>query len=164
MKKWIFTLLALFTLGTVVILSNNTVSANTIKTEKGVNKKIAQDLKQAKGWADGSLDEDGNPTDSGSPNPDYAWSVFIYKIKYSGDKESLGDLRIYVTKEFLSLSKKDRSTAIKSAMRYSYDAINDYYEMSYDDMRDGPMTDIFLSQTPIGISKLSNHYKFKWYE
>ena len=31
MKKWIFTLLALFTLGTVVILSNNTVSANTIR-------------------------------------------------------------------------------------------------------------------------------------
>lgn len=164
MKKWILMLLAALTLFSVGIYQGS-VHAGSIKTVKGVNKKISKDLKLAKGWADGSLDEDGNPTDSGTPNQDWAWTAYVSKIKYSSsDKESLGDLRVYVNQEFLNLGKHDRNTVIKNSIRYSYDAINDYYEMSYDDMKEGPMTDIFLAKTPIGISRLSNHFKFKWYE
>lgn len=164
MKKLLIFLLSFFALFTITYTNSTVVHASKIKTEKGVNKKIAKDLKMAHGWADGSLDEDGNPTDNGTPDEEYAWSALVYKIKYYDDGDYLGDLRIYVRHEFLSLSKKERNAVIRTAMRYSYGAINDYYKMSYDDIKEGPITDMYVSQTPIGISKLSNHYKFKWYE
>lgn len=137
----------------------NSVLAKSSKTKK-INKAIAKTLEQEHGWANGSLDENGNPTNNGTPNEDFAWSAYIQKIKYSGSS-----LTIYVIPEFKNLSKGDRATVIETAMRSTYSDIGDYKHLDQEfDVREGIYTEIYLNDVPIGHSKLSNHYSFKWYE
>lgn len=124
-----------------------------------INSTIAKDLKLDQGWAEGSLDEDGNPTENGTPNDDFAWSIVIDKIVYEGDT-----LRVYVKRGFKQLDTEDRQTVIESAMRASYSGINKFKKMEQEDIKKGLFTEVYLDSTPIGSSKLSNHYEFSWDE
>lgn len=94
-----------------------------VKKIRKVNKGIGHDLKLAHGWADGTLDDDGNPTDSGQSNSDWAWSKYVDKVKYDrydGDHR----LTVYVTSAMSGLSSADRARVMKSAMRMSYSSIS----------------------------------------
>ena len=124
-----------------------------------INSTVAKDLKLDQGWAEGSLDEDGNPTENGTPNDDFAWSIVIDKIVYEGDT-----LRVYVKRGFKQLDTEDRQTVIESAMRASYSGINKFKKMEQEDIKKGLFTEVYLDSTPIGRSKLSNHYEFSWDE
>ena len=124
-----------------------------------INSTIAKDLKLDQGWAEGSLDEDGNPTENGTPNDDFAWSIVIDKIVYEGDT-----LRVYVKRGFKQLDTEDRQAVIESAMRASYSGINKFKKMEQEDIKKGLFTEVYLDSTPIGRSKLSNHYEFSWDE
>ena len=128
-------------------------------TENKINSAIAKDLRLDKGWGEGSLDGDGNPTDNGTPNDDFAWATVVEKIEYSGD-----NLRVYVTSDFKQLDDEDRQTVIESAMRASYSGINKYKKLDQESIRKGLFTDVYLGSTPIGQSTISNHYKFHWDE
>lgn len=99
-------------------------------TESKINSVIAKDLKLDKGWAEGTLDEDGNPTDNGTPNDDFAWATVVEKIEYSSN-----NLRVYVTSDFKQLDDEDRQTVIESAMRASYSGINKYNKMDQEDIK-----------------------------
>lgn len=124
-----------------------------------INSGIAKDLKLDQGWAEGSLDEDGNPTENGTPNDDFAWSIVIDKIVYEDDT-----LRVYVKRGFKQLDTEDRQTVIESAMRAAYSGINKFKKMDQEDIKKGLFTEVYLDSTPIGRSKLSNHYEFSWDE
>ena len=124
-----------------------------------INSTVAKDLKLDQGWAEGSLDEDGNPTENGTPNDDFAWSIVIDKIVYEGDT-----LRVYVKRGFKQLDTEDRQAVIESAMRASYSGINKFKKMEQEDIKKGLFTEVYLDSTPIGRSKLSNHYEFSWDE
>ncbi|TGA95006.1 hypothetical protein [Lactobacillus johnsonii] len=125
-----------------------------------INSAIAKDLKLDQGWAEGSLDEDGNPTEDGTPNDDFAWSIVVDKIICEGDT-----LRVYVKRGFKQLDNEDRQIVIESAMRASYSDINKYKKLDQEeDIKKGIFTEIYLDSTPIGRSKLSNHYEFNWDE
>ena len=124
-----------------------------------INSTVAKDLKLDQGWAEGSLDEDGNPTENGTPNDDFAWSIVIDKVVYEGDT-----LRVYVKRGFKQLDTEDRQAVIESAMRASYSGINKFKKMEQEDIKKGLFTEVYLDSTPIGRSKLSNHYEFSWDE
>ena len=138
---------------------DSTTKDNDTNDESKINAAIAKDLKLDKGWADGSLDEDGNPTDNGTPQDDFAWAVFIEKIEYSSD-----NLRIYVNNGFKNLNDNERQVAIESAMRASYSGINKYKKMEQEQIKSGLYTEIYMGDTSIGHSKISNHSQFSWDE
>lgn len=147
--------------------SSSSKPKKKVNKQKQVNKDIAAGLKQAKGWARGELDGDGNPTDDGTPEEAWAWTNYIDKIEYSSDKS--GDdkkLYIHVYKGFLNLSKKERSSIMESAMRFTYSHIQKYYKLDqYEDVHQGISTDVIDDAgVPIGMSRVFRRYDFKWFE
>lgn len=144
----------------VVLAASKSRRAKKIRK---VNEGISHDLKLAHGWADGTLDEDGNPTSNGQPNDDWAWSKYVDKIKYDrydGDNR----LTVYVTSAMSGLSSADRARVMKSAMRMSYSSIAKQYTLDqYEDIKLGIMTYVKSGGEIVGSSKGLNRYKFKWY-
>ena len=146
--------------GPVVLASAKSKRAKKIRK---VNKGISHDLKLAHGWADGTLDEDGNPTSSGQPNDDWAWSKYVDKIKYDRYDGDHG-LTVYVASAMSGLSNADRAQVMKSAMRMSYSSIAKQYTLDqYEDIKLGIMTYVKSGGEIVGNSKGFNRYKFKWY-
>ncbi|MBC6911367.1 hypothetical protein DT304_09060, partial [Lactobacillus reuteri] len=92
---------------TTSLANNNYVYAAKDKY-KSINKEISDTLAQSKGWANGTLDENGSSTDSGSANDEFDWANYVTKIKYTGKNK----LNIYVTNDFSSLSSEDKKDSI----------------------------------------------------
>ena len=76
---------------TTSLANNNYVYAAKDKYTS-INKEISDTLTQSKGWANGTLDENGSSTDSGSANDEFDWANYVTKIKYTGKNK----LNIYV--------------------------------------------------------------------
>lgn len=86
MKK-IITYTALMTLGLTIapayssLGENYVISANTLSNKKlkKANKEMKAYLKQNQGFAEGTLDENGNPTDNGTPNSEFDYATYVKK-------------------------------------------------------------------------------------
>lgn len=122
------------------------------------NKKIAASLKEDQGFANGTLDKDGNPTDSGTPNEDFNWSLYIKSINYAKDKS----FEIKVIDDFDTLSADDKKTVINSAQNSALAAISEITDVSTETYQRGLFTTISIGNTDIGHSKISNYKDFKW--
>ena len=60
-----------------------TSTTETTENEDGwkeVNDQIAQHIEDNKGWAMGTLDENGNEIEDGEPNPDYALWMYVNSL------------------------------------------------------------------------------------
>lgn len=68
------------------------------------NKEIAENLDLKKGWAIGSIDKDGNPTDSGEPNDEYTVWLLVNEIKINDPK----NIDVKVTADFNNLTKSEK--------------------------------------------------------
>ncbi|MEG0255406.1 hypothetical protein [Vagococcus sp.] len=69
------------------------------------NKDIAENLELKKGWANGSIDEDGNSTDTGEPNPEYTVWLIVSEIKVNDPK----NIDVKVTADFEALPTGQKS-------------------------------------------------------
>jgi hypothetical protein len=70
---------------TVTIKKIGSVSPSKKAEIKSINSALAADLKQDQGWAKGTLDSNGNPTDNGTPNAAFSWTAYIRSIKIDSD-------------------------------------------------------------------------------
>lgn len=77
-------------------------------------------LTQSQGWADGKLDENGNPTENGTPNPAYNWAKLITSIKYAEN-----ELTIYVNKDYAGLPKTQFASYMTRAENASLNALQE---------------------------------------
>ena len=50
-----------------------------------INANIAEHMEQNRGFALGTLDSNGEPTEDGEPNPDFSYALFIHELTYDGD-------------------------------------------------------------------------------
>ncbi|TYC85625.1 hypothetical protein FXB42_07005 [Acetobacterium wieringae] len=110
------------------------------------NRLINETLLLSQGWALGKLDENGNPTENGTPNAAFAFSLYVYNIEYLGDK-----LRITVDPSFMQLSDAEK-TAIA----------NDVQGSVYSLTNNRPYTTFFVNGNAIGNSKITDAQSFKW--
>lgn len=126
-----------------------------------VNEKIDKELKEEQGIANGTIDEDGNPVDNGTPNPDFDWTNFVYKITYTSD----GELKLIVTPDFNGLSKSDKTQLARNAQNLAFTILGENYK-KWADAYDRPYMYIFDSPKknafPIGHSKAVYTNKFSF--
>lgn len=124
---------------------------------------LESDLQQSKGWAKGELDENGNPTENGTPNSAYDWSLFVYKIEIKGENTVYG----YVNADLFNQLNEDgkKEVAIK-VQNNGVSALMQTEQISDEQTINGLMTWIKdENQTKtLGRSKLTNVKDFKWYK
>lgn len=126
---------------------------------KQYNEKIAASLKENQGFANGTLDKDGNPTDNGTPNDDFNWALYINSIKYAKDKS----LEVQVINDFKALSIDDKKTVINSAQNSALAAISEVKDVSTETYQSNLYVSIYNGTTAIGHSRMTKYTEFKWY-
>lgn len=125
---------------------------------KAINAEIADTLDEDKGFADGSLDENGNPTENGTPNPEFAGYLTIDNMAYN-DSDML---TIQVNSLFLTLSDDDKKTAINQAQNMAVVATGNHKKLSVEEYNDKPYTAVHYGTKSVGRSKITNTADFKW--
>lgn len=159
------TMLSVTTIDAAMSLSGHDITVEASKKSKAkakrkmVNKAIALELQQDQGLAQGTLDENLEPTDNGTPDPDFAWAMLVTKVKYT----STDDLEMYVTPDFLNLSKSDKTQVARYAQNAAFSVLGDNYK-KWDESYDRPYMRIFDTSSnnpfPIGRSKPLETSKF----
>ncbi|WP_125703771.1 hypothetical protein [Lacticaseibacillus daqingensis] len=69
----------------VTIKAKGSVDPKVQAELKTINETIATRLKEDQGFADGTLDENGNPTKNGTPNEAFTWATYIDSITIDAD-------------------------------------------------------------------------------
>lgn len=118
----------------------------TDKNYSEINLAIYKDLLMAQGWALGTLDGNGNPTNTGTPSPAHAFALYVMDVTYHGDK-----LRVSVTSEFKQLTDEEKSFVVNSVQNMS-----EYHTKKI------PYTSVRVNGDVIGKSKVTNVKAFNW--
>ncbi|MFC4771921.1 hypothetical protein [Enterococcus hermanniensis] len=137
--------------------SGSTIESSSSSESDSINTQIAAYLEQNKGFANGTLDENGNPTENGTPNPVFNWALTISEIDY---EENL--LKVNVNDNFLTLSQTDASSAILSAQNAAVSIVSESENWDMDKASDGIFTQIYYNGNVIGRSKMTDVKEFKW--
>lgn len=115
-----------------------------------INKEIATHIEQNKGWALGTIDENANPIDDGTPNSDYANWLYVNSIIYDGT-----DIEVQVTADFKSLSTDEKNSLASSAQGIT---------TSYASLLDSkPHVYFYNGENAYGGSKVLSATDYKWY-
>ncbi|TXJ78227.1 hypothetical protein FGO85_01345 [Ligilactobacillus salivarius] len=158
---------ALMTLGLTIapayssLSENYTISASSIskKKLKKVNKEMKAYLQEDQGFAEGTLDENGNPTDNGTPNPEFNYATYVQKIKITETKQA----KVYYNSKItdLTVDELDEVSSKVQGMITACLVENKY--ISDEQAVDGTFLTFYYGKNAIGHSKLSNYKEFKWY-
>nr|DAH66182.1 MAG TPA: hypothetical protein [Caudoviricetes sp.] len=143
--------------GEYAISTNNINHVCAAKTKyQKINKEIASNLKQQKGWANGTLDENGSSTDSGSANDEFDWANYVTKIKYIGKNK----INIYVTSNFNTLSEENKTDSIMKAENSAAAILLDHKKIKENDTIKGLKVKIITNDKIIGTSIGYHSYSF----
>ena len=158
---------ALMTLGLTIapafssLSENYTILASSIskKKLKKVNKEMKAYLQEDQGFAEGTLDENGNPTDNGTPNPEFDYATYVKKIKINETMQADVYYNTNITDptvaEVNEISSKDQGMI--TACLVENNRISDKEAV------EGTFVSFYYGKNAIGHSKLSNYKEFKWY-
>ena len=137
--------------------SSSDKAAQEQKERKSANKALAKDLAQSQGWANGTIDENGNSTSNGQPNADYNWATHVSKVKYTKDD----DLEIYLyDADKLTVDQVD-----EIAHRAQKSAISTLYMehvIDSDTTKEGVYTTVYQGNQVLGHTKALDRTTFKW--
>ncbi|MDT2776621.1 hypothetical protein P7G96_08955 [Enterococcus thailandicus] len=139
--------------------SSSTTESSSSNDLTSVNTQITAYLEQNKGFANGTLDENGNPTENGTPNPVFNWALTVSEISY---EENL--IKVNVNDNFLTLSQTDASSAALYAQNAAVSIISENEGWDMDKAADGVFTQVYYNGKVIGRSKMTNVKEFKWKE
>lgn len=114
-----------------------------------INEELELYLSQNKGWALGTLDEYGNETTEGEPDPEYSNWLFVRSIEYTGS-----DIEVQVTADFQALSESEKELLASSAQGIT---------QSYAATSSRPSIYFFNGENSLGGSKILNSTEYKWY-
>lgn len=122
-----------------------------------INQSIADHLTEDRGFATGTLDENGNPTQNGTPNPDFNWSLTIDNIAYTGKY-----LVIDVNENFMNFDKASGTSALNRAQNAAYSQIGIEKDWDMNKYVDGLYTQVNYQGHIIATTKIANNKEFKW--
>ena len=126
-----------------------------------INQEIAEGLNTDKGFGDGTLDKNGDPTNNGTPNPEFEWALMVDKIVYDGK-----DVIIDVNDKYKDYNEDDQTKNLGYAQNKAYSVIGSaehWLDNAPDKYGDGLPTIVKYQDQIIAVS-LSKEYnkKFDW--
>lgn len=115
-----------------------------------INNEIDDLLKENKGWALGTIDENATPIENGTPNPEYAIWIYVKSIIYTGS-----DVEVQVTADFKNLSIKEKNELASSCQSIAMACIRGDYKI--------PAIYFYNGEDAYGGSKITDRNSYKWY-
>ena len=110
-------------------------------------------ISQNQGWALGTLDRDGNPTETGTPNLFvFGWSLFILDVKVENENKAT----LLVSSEFLNLDENERTNVLDSLQS------NIQNELYGEPTPNGVYLTVYSGNNIIASSKITNDREYKW--
>ncbi|GMA06984.1 hypothetical protein GCM10025886_01350 [Tetragenococcus halophilus subsp. flandriensis] len=123
-----------------------------------VNSYINDLIRQDQGFADGTLDENGNETDNGTPNPEFDWSTTIESVQYDGEST----IAIFVNDDFANFTQDEAQSALNKAQNVAYEVIGNNQGWNNKEYRTGLPTNVKYNDSTIATTKVLNTEEFKW--
>lgn len=162
-KKWWFwaiLTLALLLLGFYGIRSagllekeKKPAQTSTEKTTKketlDVNTELEELLRLNKGWASGTIDENGNDIENGTPADTYAIWTHVNSITYDGT-----NINVQVTADFNNFSEEEKNELSSNCQGAA---------MGYAEIETIPNIHFYVEENLIGESEESNAISYQWY-
>lgn len=136
--------------------SSNANSSHSHKKSESINDKLMKSLAEDQGWANGTLDKDGNHVQNGEQFPQYNWATHIQKILWK-DK----GIEVYIY-DADNLTKSQLTTVAKSAQSAAIAQLLTENKISDDESIHGVYTTIYSGNEVIGHSKVLSLKDFKW--
>jgi hypothetical protein len=146
---------------TITYINNPTIEAKTLskKKVKKVNKALKKALKEDQGFATGKLDENGNPTDNGTPNSKYDYATYVNSLTY----QSSGAVKVQMNDKLTSLNTAQMDEIAHNVQGLVDSTLMIEEVITPEDTTKGVYLNFYYGKRAIGHSKLSDHKEFKWY-
>lgn len=146
---------------TITYINTPTVEAKTItkKTIKKANKSLKKALKEDQGFATGKLDENGNPTDNGTPNSKYDYATYVKSLTY----QSSGAVKVQMNEKLTTLNTAQMDEIAHNVQGLVDSTLMIEEVITPEDTTKGVYLNFYYGKRAIGHSKLSDHKEFKWY-
>lgn len=135
-------------------LSQRAKTTSKSKRVTKVNNSLEKVLTQSQGFATGKLDKDGNPTNDGTPNDNFAWALYVQKIVFNKNRT----FSVYMDPKFIDLSEDTKKSYAHSIQNISMSV--DDLNASDSEVEDGLHTEFLVGQKIVGISSSGYNYSF----
>lgn len=135
---------------------SSTKTSSSKKKADSINTKLMESLTEDQGFANGTLDENGNPTQNGTKNPQYNWATHVQKILW---KDNGIEVYIYDAE---NLTESQLTTVAQSAQSAATATLLTEGKISDKESIQGIHTTVYSGNNVIGHSKVFSPKEFKW--
>lgn len=133
-----------------------TKASSSKKKADSINTKLMESLTEDQGFANGTLDENGNPTQNGTKNPQYNWATHVERLLWRDD-----NIEVYIA-DADQLSNAQLTTIAQSAQSAATSVLYDDGKIDDSKVSDGVFTTVYSGNKAIGHSKAFSPKEFKW--
>lgn len=134
-------------------------SAKTSSSKKksdSINDKLMKSLTEDQGWANGTLDKDGNPVQNGEKFPQFNWATHVQKILWKDN-----GIEVYIY-DADNLTESQLTTVAQSAQSEATAILLTEEKISDNESTQGVHTTVYSGNNVIGHSKVFSPKEFKW--
>lgn len=124
-----------------------------------INAEIAKYMEERRGFALGTLDSNGEPTENGEPNPDFSYALFIHELTYDGD-----NLEMQTDAGFMTLTDEERNLVARRAQSIAGNVIGPHEDWDHTNYQRGLFLTILNGDNALGHSRVLDVTEFKWYD
>lgn len=135
---------------------SSTKASSSKKKADSINTKLMESLTEDQGFANGTLDENGNPTQNGTKNPQYNWATHVERLLWRDD-----NIEVYIA-DADQLSNAQLTTIAQSAQSAATSVLYDDGKIDDSKVSDGVFTTVYSGNKAIGHSKVFSPKEFKW--
>lgn len=135
---------------------SSTKVSSSKKESDSINDKLMKSLTEDQGWANGTLDKDGNPVQNGEKFPQFNWATHVQKILWEDN-----GIEVYIY-DADNLTESQLTTVAQSAQSEATATLLTEEKISDDESIKGVHTTVYSGNNVIGHSKAFSPKEFKW--
>ena len=135
---------------------SSTKTSSSKKKSDSINDKLMKSLTDDQGWANGTLDKDGNPVQNGEKFPQFNWATHVQKILWKDN-----GIEVYIY-DADNLTESQLTTVAQSAQSAATATLLTEGKISDKESIQGIHTTVYSGNNVIGHSKVFSPKEFKW--
>lgn len=135
---------------------SSTKTSSSQKKSDSINDKLMKSLTEDQGWANGTLDKDGNPVQNGEKFPQFNWATHVQKILWKDN-----GIEVYIY-DADNLTESQLTTIAQSAQSEATATLLTEGKISDNESTQGVHTTVYSGNEVIGHSKVFSPKEFKW--